>query len=145
MKLLLENWKQFLNEADYFKGSKFGDDQGRTFSVEDVIAFAEKDKDKYLEKSFDLGKVEHELKYWEDQAATIGKEKSEERMKAAKTEFPILVIMEVGEKGPEYSVADGLNRLKKMISIEEKTKADVYVIPKEDILHLKDESDEATT
>ena len=37
------------------------------------------------------------------------------------------------------------NRLKKMISIEEKTKADVYVIPKEDILHLKDESDEATT
>ena len=40
MKLLIENWKRFLNEADYFKGSKFGDDQGRTFSVEKVNDFA---------------------------------------------------------------------------------------------------------
>ena len=140
MKLLLENWRQYLNEADYFKGSKFADDQGRTFSVEKVIAFAKENEDKYLEKSFDLGKVKHELKYWEGQASTIGKEKSMKRMNATDTSYPILVIREDGH----LSVADGLNRLKKMISIEEKTKADVYVIPKEDILHLKDESDETT-
>ena len=135
MKLLLENWKQFLNEADYFKGSKFGDDQGRTFSVEKVNAFAKENEDKYLEKSFDLDKVKHELKYWEEQADKLGKEESTRRMEKTDTSYPILVIREDGH----LSVADGLNRLKKMISIEEKTKADVYVIPKEDILHLKDE------
>ena len=140
MKLLLENWKQFLNEKDYFKGSKFGDDQGRTFSVEKVNAFAKENEDKYLEKSFDLDKVKHELKYWEEQADKLGKEESIRRMKKTDTSYPILVIREDGH----LSVADGLNRLKKMISIEEKTKADVYVIPKEDILHLKDESDETT-
>ena len=61
-------------------------------------------------------------------------------MKKTDTSYPILVIREDGH----LSVADGLNRLKKMISIEEKTKADVYIVPKEDILHLEEESDETT-
>ena len=63
------------------------------------------------------------------------------RMKKTDTSYPILVIREDGH----LSVADGLNRLKKMISIEEKDEADVYIVPKEDILHLKDESDETPT
>ena len=140
MKLLLENWRQYLNEADYFKGSKFGDDQGRTFSVEKVNDFAKENEDKYLEKSFDLDKLKHELKWWEKQADKLGKEKSIDRMENANTDYPILVIREDGH----LSVADGLNRLKKMISIEEKAKADVYIVPKEDILHLEEESDETT-
>ena len=81
MKLLLENWRQYLNEADYFKGSKFGDDQGRTFSVEKVNDFAKENEDKYLEKSFDLDKLKHELKWWEKQADKLGKEESMKRMK----------------------------------------------------------------
>ena len=145
MKLLLENWRQYLNEADYFKGSKFGDDQGRTFSVEKVGDFAKENEDKYLEESFDLDKLKHELKWWEKQADKLGKKESIRRMKETDTSHPILVIREVGKEGPEYSVADGLNRLKKMISIEEKGEADVYIVPKEDILHLKDESDETPT
>ena len=140
MKLLLENWRQYLNEADYFKGSKFGDDQGRTFSVEKVNDFAKENEDKYLEKSFDLDKLKHELKWWEKQADKLGKEKSIDRMENTNTDYPILVIREDGH----LSVADGLNRLKKMISIEEKAKADVYIVPKEDILHLEEESDETT-
>ena len=114
MKLLLENWKQFLNEADYFKGSKFGDDQGRTFSVEKVNAFAKENEDKYLEKSFDIEKLKHELKWWEKHADKLGKEESIRRMKKTNTSYPILVIREDGH----LSVADGLNRLKKMISME---------------------------
>ena len=102
MKLLLENWRQYLNEADYFKGSKFGDDQGRTFSVEKVNDFAKENEDKYLEKSFDLDKLKHELKWWEKQADKLGKEESIKRMK--KTD----------------------------------------IVPKEDILHLEEESDETT-
>ena len=140
MKLLLENWRQYLNEADYFKGSKFGDDQGRTFSVEKVNDFAKENEDKYLKKSFDLDKLKHELKWWEKQADKLGKEKSIDRMENTNTDYPILVIREDGH----LSVADGLNRLKKMISIEEKAKADVYIVPKEDILHLEEESDETT-
>jgi hypothetical protein len=134
MKLLLENWQKYLNEAGYFKGSKFEDDQGRTFSVEKVNDFAKENEDKYLEKSFDLGKVKHELKYWEEQAKELGKKASEKRMENTDTSYPILVIREDGH----LSVADGLNRLKKMLDDEEKTEADVYVIPKEDILHLED-------
>ena len=141
MKLLLENWRQYLNEENYFKDSKFGDNQGRTFSVEEVNDFAKENEDKYLEKSFDLDKLKHELEWWEKQADKLGKEESMKRMKKTDTSYPILVIREDGH----LSVADGLNRLKKMISIEEKDEADVYIVPKEDILHLKDESDETPT
>ena len=141
MKLLLENSRQYLNEENYFTDSKFGDDQGRTFSVEKVNDFAKENEDKYLEKSFDLDKLKHELEWWEKQADKLGKEESMKRMKKTDTSYPILVIREDGH----LSVADGLNRLKKMISIEEKDEADVYIVPKEDILHLKDESDETPT
>ena len=81
MKLLLENWRQYLNEENYFKDSKFGDDQGRTFSVEKVNDFAKENEDKYLEKSFDLDKLKHELEWWEKQADKLGKEESMKRMK----------------------------------------------------------------
>jgi len=141
MKLLFENWRQYLNEADYFKGSKFGDDQGRTFSVEKIVDFVKEDEDKYLEESFDLDKLKHELKWWEKQADKLGKEESIRRMKKTDTSYPILVIREDGH----LSVADGLNRLKKMISIEKKAKADVYIVPKEDILHLEEENNETPT
>ena len=141
MKILLENWQKYLNEADYFKGSKFGDDQGRTFSVEKIVDFVKEDEDKYLEKSFDLDELKHELKWWEKQADKLGKEESIRRMKKTDTSYPILVIREDGH----LSVADGLNRLKKMISIEKKVKADVYIVPKEDILHLEEENNETPT
>ena len=140
MKLLLENWREYIKEEtkDYYKGSKFEDDKGRVFSVEKVIDYAKEDKDKYLKKSFRLKKLEHELEWWEEQAKTLGEEESIRRMKGTITSHPILVILEDGH----LSVADGLNRLKKMISIEKKDKADVYIVPKEDILHLEEENNE---
>ena len=143
MKLLFENWRKYLlNEAkDYYKGSKFGDDQGRTFSVEKVLEFVEENKDEYLNKDFPLEELEHQLKWWEAQADVLGREELIRRMESTNTSYPILVILEDGYP----SVADGLNRLKKMISIEKKDKADVYIVPKEDILHLEEENNETPT
>ena len=62
-------------------------------------------------------------------------------MQSTNTSYPILVILEDGYP----SVADGLNRLKKMLSFEKKDKADVYIVPKEDIIHLEEESNETPT
>ena len=143
MKLLLENWREYIKEEtkDYYKGSKFEDDKGRVFSVEKVINYAKENEGKYLNKSFPLKKLKHELKWWKKQAKTLGNEKSIRRMEGTITSHPILVILEDGH----LSVADGLNRLKKMISIEKKDKADVYIVPKEHILHLEEENNETPT
>lgn len=106
---------------DWFKGSKFQDDSGNTFPVEAVIDFAEKNKSKYLQ-TVPMSKIEHDLKYWQG---------DEERMMGADTKWPILVIDDGG-----WSVADGLNRMKKAHDVEHKTKMTAYVVPKADISHL---------
>ena len=112
------------NESkDYFKGSKFKDDDGNSFSVEKVVAFAKKNS-KYLKKNFPLSKIKHDLSWWQG---------NEERMMDADTSYPLLVIQ--NDDG-HLSVADGLNRMKKAISVEKKKTIDVYLVPKKDILHL---------
>jgi Putative amidoligase enzyme len=111
---------------DYFKGSKFGDDDGNNFSVEEVLNFA-KSKPEYLHKDFPLSKIKHDLSWWKDNAA------QRERMKNADTSYPLLVIK--NDDG-HLSVADGLNRMKKAVDVEKKKTIDVYVVPKKDIMHL---------
>jgi len=51
-------------------------------------------------------------------------------MMNANTSYPLLVI-----KNDSYglSVSDGLNRLKKAISIERKKVIDIYLVPEEDL------------
>ena len=55
-------------------------------------------------------------------------------MKKSDTSFPILVIK---HKDGTQSVSDGLNRLKKAISIEKRDTIPAYEIPEQDIEHLK--------
>jgi len=111
---------------DYFHGSKFGDDAGNQFSVEAVLKFAQS-KPQYLHKNFPLDKIKHDLSWWQDNAA------QRERMQNADTRYPLLVIQ--NDDG-HLSVADGLNRMKKAIDVENKKTIDVYVVPKKDIMHL---------
>ena len=106
-----------------FQGSTFGDEQGNNFSVEEVVKFA-KSKPEYFKKDFPLSKIKHDLSWWQG---------DKERMMKADTSYPLLVLK--NDDG-HLSVADGLNRMKKAIDVEDKKTIDVYLVPKKDIMHL---------
>jgi hypothetical protein len=105
------------------------DDRGVKRSVDSVIKFAEKNKEKYFKKDFPISKLEHELKWWDKQNKEDPK-KSNKRMMKADTSFPLLVIK---NKSYGLSVSDGLNRLKKAKDVEHKKVIDVYIVPEKDI------------
>jgi hypothetical protein len=113
--------------TDYFTGSEFGDDSGSRWKVEKVIALAKSDP-KYFHKNFPLSKLIHDLEWWEDSPA------QRQRVVNADTSFPLLVINDNGH----LSVADGLNRMKKAVSIENKKVIDVYIVPKQDIANIQE-------
>lgn len=125
--ILLE--KAYSRIVENFKDSIMTDDNGVKRSVEAVVKFAEKNKDKYFKKDFPISKLEHDLKWWDKQNKK-DPESSNARMKKADTSYPLLVI-----KNQTYglSVADGLNRLKKAKDIENKKNIDVYIVPETDI------------
>jgi hypothetical protein len=111
------------DNKNFFTGSKFGDDQGNTFSVEKIIAFA-KTNPRYFHKDFPLSKIKHDLSWWQG---------NKERMMNADTSYPLLVIQ--NDDG-HLSVADGLNRMKKAVDVEKKNAIDVYLVPKKDIMQF---------
>lgn len=120
--------EQILRENS-FKDSIMTDDKGVKRSVEAVVKFAEKNKDKYFQKDFPISKLEKELLWWDEQNR-MNPEESNARMMKADTSYPLLVI-----KNDSYglSVSDGLNRLKKAKDVEKKEVIDVYIVPEEDI------------
>ena len=111
--------------SDFFAGSKFADEEGNTFSVEKIIAFAKKNP-KYFRKDFPLSKIKHDLSWWQG---------NKERMMNADTSFPLLVIQ--NDDG-HLGVADGLNRMKKAVDVEKRTTIDVYLVPKKDIMKFSE-------
>ena len=129
--------KQLLEEAyisiylnlESFDGGVMVDDKGIKRNVTKVVKFAEDNKEKYLKKDYPISKLKHNLEWWDKQNKE-DPERSNKRMMDADTSYPLLVI-----KNDSYglSVADGLNRLKKAISIEKKKNIDIYLVPEEDI------------
>jgi pyrimidine deaminase RibD-like protein len=115
-------------QKDYFRGSKFGDEEGNTWSVESVLDFA-KSNPVYFKKDFPLSKLQHDLDWWEDNP------EQRKRMANADTNYPLLVLQ---NDGGHLTVADGLNRMKKAISLENRKTIDVYLVPKKDIMDLAD-------
>lgn len=113
---------------DWFTGSKFGDDKGNTFSVEKVIDFA-KQQPRSL-RSISHKRLEHNREFFQG---------NEERMKAADTSHPLLVVKEGRFRRKNMSIADGLNRYEKMRRGGAK-KVNAYVVNKKDIMHLKDQN-----
>jgi hypothetical protein len=123
-------FKEFYNNVtESFKDGIMTDDNGVKRSVEAVVKFAEKNKNKYFQKDFPISKLEHDLKWWNDQNKA-DPEKSNTRMMRADTSYPLLVIK---NKSYGLSVSDGLNRLKKAKDVENKKNIDVYIVPEEDI------------
>jgi hypothetical protein len=119
MRITRRQLRQLITES--FAGSQFFDDEGRTFSVESVVAFAQENHDKYFIPQFPLDAISHDLEYWQG---------DEERMMRADVSYPLLVIIEDGC----LSVADGLNRMYKAVNVLGMTHIDVYLVPKEDIM-----------
>lgn len=126
IKLLEEAYQKVLEN---FQDGVMTDDKGVKRSVPKVVKFAETNKQKYFQKDFPIQKLEHELKWWDEQNKA-NPESSDARMQKADTSFPLLVI-----KNDRYglSVSDGLNRLKKARDVEDKKAIDVYIVPEEDI------------
>ena len=117
--------KQAMAEAqNWFKGSTFSDEQGNNFDVEAVVSFAQANAGKYL-RTVPMSKIEHDLEWWEQ-------DPNKDRMMGTDTRYPILVVVDNGH----WSVADGLNRMKKARDVEGKTAMQAYVVPKEDIAQL---------
>ena len=110
-------------DKDFFSGSKFGDLHGREWYVEEVLEFVQKNKKKYFREDFPVSELVHDYEYWQG---------DEERAMRADTRYPLLVLIEDGE----LSVADGLNRMWRIVNVEKKDVTDVYLVPKEDIEHL---------
>jgi len=127
-KLLEEIYEQVLITEKTDLGVMVND-KGEKRDVAKVVKFAEKNKKKYLKKDFPINKLKHNLEWWDKQNEK-DPEKSHQRMMKADTSYPLLVI-----KNDSYglSVADGLNRLKKAMSIEKKKVIDIYLVPEEDI------------
>ena len=118
-----------VDEQDFFGGdNKFADEEGNSWNVKKVNDFVTKNKAKYLKKNFPVSKIAHNLKWWQG---------DEKRMMNTDTSFPLLVLQ---EPNGNLSVADGLNRLKKIVSVEKKNMVDVYLVPKQDIMNIKEEA-----
>lgn len=127
----LQNSHDNLKEQilENFKDSVMEDDKGVKRSVEAVVKFAEKNKKKYLKQDFPISKLKHDLKWW-DKQNKVDPKSSNARMMKADTSYPLLVIK---NKSYGLSVADGLNRLKKAIDVENKKVIDVYIVPEQDL------------
>ena len=137
-----QNMKEDVN--DYFTNSKFGDDEGNIFFVEEIYDFVHNNSDKYYHKQYPLEKLKHNLEWW-NKTYDIKNADHKERMMKANTSFPLLVVKEKNN----LSVADGLNRLYKALKIEKRTHLPIYLVPKNDIMKLaiktkKKEPKEAT-
>jgi hypothetical protein len=132
------------SNKNYFTNSKFGDDEGNLFYVEEIYDFVYSNSDKYYHKKYPLEKLKHNLEWW-NKLYDIKNIDHKKRMMRANTSFPLLVVKEKNN----LSVADGLNRLYKAIKIEKRDHLPIYLVPKKDIMKLaintkKKESKEAT-
>jgi len=126
---LCELYESIHLNVESFDGGVMVNDKGEKRDVTKVVKFAEQNKEKYFKKDFPISKLEHNLEWWDKQNKD-DPEKSNKRMMNANTSYPLLVI-----KNDSYglSVSDGLNRLKKAISIERKKVIDIYLVPEEDL------------
>lgn len=103
-----------LNEIEDFQDQIASGPLGK-ISIGKLAAFA-KTQPKLL-KTIPIQKVIHDLSWWQG---------DEQRMMNADTRYPILVLV-LPDGG--WTVTDGLNRLKKAVSIEKKTSIQAYIIP----------------
>lgn len=121
MLLVVFSGEKSINKIkDYFTDSQFSDGK-HSWNVEDIYDFAKKNG---KPEEIPVSKLKANREYWQG---------NKDRMMNADTKYPILIIAE-----PEgfLSVADGLNRLEKIITIEKKDTIPAYLVNKKDIIDL---------
>lgn len=125
----MKSFKEYLRETNDFSDQKFGDDDGNTFSVPKLYDFAK-----------EHGTVAHiaiedtdALEWWH-KSYSMDNAEHVKRMMSADTSFPVLAVQQ--EDGT-HSIADGLNRIKKAHSVENKTHVPAIVIKQSDLDRFK--------
>ncbi len=106
-------------EEDKFTNSVFSDEEGNSYSVERCYELAKKMGIKVT--NIPISKLERELIWWEQDKEG----QSHQHMLTVDTKYPILVTNDNGH----LSVADGLNRLKKVKDIEHRDSIPAYILP----------------
>ena len=117
-------WEAYLREGSWEEGFFTG--PTGSYSVHQVVGWAEKNGQKKtidLTSNDPLAKAVHDNieKWWQG---------DEERMMKADTTFPVL--MTIADTG-EISIADGLNRAKKIRDVEKRPQIEAYVVNMSDI------------
>lgn len=126
----MKSFKQYIFETiETWDDQKAGDDEGNQYSVKDLYAYAQK-KGSPKEISIDSTDA---LEWW-DKVYSMDNHEHVARMERADTSYPVLAIEY--EKG-KYSIADGLNRIKKAHSKEDKKTINAYILTQDEMKSLK--------
>ena len=119
----------YLKEVEDWDSQLAGDDEGNQYSVKDLVAYAQK---KGPAQEIPIESTDA-LEWW-DKSYSMDNPEHVERMQKANTSFPVLAIEY--EKG-KYSIADGLNRIKKAHSIEGKKSVYAHIMHQDEMKNIK--------
>ena len=121
LKETVENWKDQIATND---------ETGKSYRVEDIYDYAKKHTK--LIKNLPISETDA-LEWW-DKQYDMSNKAHKKRMMDADTSVPVLGIRQ--EDGT-ISITDGLNRIKKAKTVEEKDTIPAYVIDKADMENIK--------
>jgi len=114
-----------IEEVESWDNQLAGDDEGNQYSVKDLYAHAQK-KGPAVEIPIESTDA---LEWW-DKSYSMDNPDHVTRMKNANTSYPVLAIEY--EKG-KYSIADGLNRIKKAHSMEGKKTIYAHIMSQDEM------------
>ena len=120
----MRSFKQYITEVERWDSQMTGDDGGNVYSVKHLYDYA---------NQVSGGPVMLPIKHtdgieWWHKSYSLENPGHVERMQNADTTVPVLAI-ETGED--QYTVADGLNRIKKAHSVEGKTHVPAMVLKRQ--------------
>lgn len=121
----MKTFKQYITEMESWDSQKATDDEGNEYSVKKLYAYAEK-KGPAVEIPIDSTDA---LEWW-DKSYSMDNPEDVERMENADTSYPVLAVEY--EKG-KYSIADGLNRIKKAHSKEGKKTIMAHIVSQDEM------------
>jgi hypothetical protein len=115
----VENWTKQKMHSDL---------TDKDYRVKDVYDYAKKHSKPVKLKISDTDALE-----WWDKQYDMDNAKHKKRMMDADTDYPVLAIK---VKNGKYSIADGLNRIKKLHDVEHEKNVYAYVIDQKDLKNI---------
>ena len=134
----MKSFKKFLTETveNWDQQIATNDETGKKYRVKDIYDFA-KSKKEFFIKDLPISKTDA-LEWW-DKQYDMDNPQHKKRMEKADTSVPVLGIRQ--EDGT-ISITDGLNRIKKAHTMEQKKTIPAYVIDKADMKNIEPIEDE---